>query len=48
MYAGFATPAPALNAPKNTITLQDGSSPTPTYPGGTTTTSPSKPKGSAN
>ena len=46
MYAGFATPAPALNNPHNAITLQDGSSPTPTtpnYPGTTTTTS--NPKG---
>jgi hypothetical protein len=47
VYAGIATPAPALTNPRNAITVSDtGGSPTPTTPTypGTSPTSPTNPK----
>ncbi len=47
MYAGFSTPAPAMNNPKNAIIVADGGTTMPTSPT-TSPTSPTNPKGSSN
>ncbi len=47
MYAGFATPAPALSNPKNAVVVADGGTTMPTCPT-SPTSSPSNPKGSNN